>query len=159
MKTAWLIGLALAAALAGMTTAASAADCSGAWRVNPYYTPGTGGVCASMGLDTNRPVCQPGQRYAVYCDDASGGRYRTCQSNIPCGGRGYRDRYDRWDRYDDRRDYYNDGWRDRRHWDDGYRDRRPRMPDCTRWDFTNNRPCPPGTVNGDCYGDCGARRW
>ena len=151
MNKTVFFGLTLAAALTLSASAASAAECSGGWRVNPYYTPGTGGVCAAMGLDTHRAVCLPGQRYATYCDDASGGRYRTCQSNIPCGGRGYRDRYDRWDDYDGRR-------HERRGWDDGYRYRYDRVPDCTRWDYQHNRPCPPGTINRDCYGDCG-RVW
>lgn len=160
MKKTVFFGLTLAVALTVMASAASAADCSGSWQVNPYYTPGTGGVCASMGLDTHRAVCQPGHRFATYCDDASGGRFRTCQSNIPCGGRGYggrdryRDRYDRWDYRDDRRDYYDDRWHDRR---DGNRYRYDRVPDCTRWDYQHNRPCPPGTVNSDCRNDCGAR--
>jgi len=83
MKKAVFFGLTLAAVLTVMASAASAADCSGAWQVNRYYTPGTGGVCAAMGLDTHRAVCLPGQRFATYCDDASGGRFRTCQSNIP----------------------------------------------------------------------------
>ena len=35
---------------------------------------------------------QRGQRFATYCDDASGGRYRVCQSNVPCGQDRHRDR-------------------------------------------------------------------
>jgi len=32
-------------------SAAGAADCGGSWKVLPGYQPGTGGVCAAMGLD------------------------------------------------------------------------------------------------------------
>ena len=131
--------------------------------------PALTGPCAAIGLDTHRAVCQPGQRFATYCDDASGGRYRTCQSDIPCGGRGYGrdDRYrdDGYGRYqynDDRRYreerwYRDDRYRDRRGWDDNGRYRYDRVPDCTRWDYQHNRPCPPGTINRDCHGDCGRR--
>lgn len=91
-----------------------AAECSGSWQVLPNYTPGQGGVCAAIGLNTHQAVCQRGQRFATYCDDASGARYRTCQSNIPCGDD--RDHRDSRDRYDDR-DY-----RDHRGYpDDQYR--------------------------------------
>ena len=97
------------------SAAAIAAECSGSWQVLPNYTPGQGGVCAAIGLNTHQAVCQRGQRYATYCDDASGARYRTCQSNIPCGDdRNRRDRDDyRRDRYDDRdyRDYPDDQYR------------------------------------------------
>lgn len=159
MKRTVYLSLSLAAALVLMTSAAMAAECSGSWRVLPHYVPGTGGVCAAIGLNTHQAVCRPGQRYATYCDDASGGRYRTCQSNIPCwGGRGYGGRdgygggYDRWDyrydRRDDRRDWYD-------YRGDRYRDYRYRRgPDCTRWDFQANRPCPPGRINSDCRNDC-----
>jgi len=160
MKKTVFFGLTLAAALTLMASTASAAECSGGWRVLPYYNSGSGGPCAAIGLDTHRAVCQPGQRYATYCDDASGGRYRTCQSNIPCGGRGYggHDGYrDRYDRYDDRRDYYDDRWHNRGGWGGGYQYRYDRVPDCTRWDYQHNRPCPPGTINRDCRNDCGAR--
>jgi len=33
----------------------------------------------------------------------------------------------------------------------------PRRIDCTHWDYTHNRPCPPGYINRDCSGDCGPR--
>ena len=168
------LSLTLAVALALTASAASAAECSGAWRVLPRYNSGAGGPCAAIGLDTHQAVCQPGQRFATYCDDASGGRYRTCQSDIPCGGRGYGrdDRYrdDGYGRYqynDDRRyreerwyrddRYRDDHYRDRRGWDDNNRYRNDRVPDCTRWDYQHNRPCPPGTINRDCHGDCGRR--
>ena len=97
-----------------LSTAAIAAECSGSWQVLPNYTPGQGGACAAIGLNTHQAVCQPGQRYATYCDDASGGRYRVCPSNIPCeDDRDYRDNRGRRDRYDDR-DYPPDYQDDRR---------------------------------------------
>lgn len=159
----------LAVVMACMASAAAAAECSGAWRVLPNYRGGAGGPCVAIGLNTHQAVCQPGQRYATYCDDASGGRYRTCQSSIPCGGgRGYRNDYggyrghdDDW--RDDRREWRYDRREERRDWRgdrrDDYRDyhRNPGF-DCTRWDYQANRPCPPGTVNRDCRNDCG-RAW
>ncbi|WP_419176915.1 hypothetical protein [Desulfosediminicola sp.] len=30
--------------------------------------------------------------------------------------------------------------------------------DCTYWDYNNDRPCPPGYRNNDCYGDCSSYR-
>lgn len=164
-RTAWL-GVMLMVVLTGTVSAAVAAECSGAWRVLPNYRGGGGGPCAAIGLNTHQAVCQPGQRYATYCDDASGGRYRTCQSSIPCyrGGYGdddgYRDRDDWRDdrrgwRYDRREDHHD--WRDSRR-DDYRHERRNYGFDCTRWDYQANRPCPPGTVNRDCRNDCG-RIW
>ena len=159
MKHAMGKVLVLAGSLLLLSSTAMAFECSGPWRVLPNYRPGSGGVCASLGLNTYRAVCRPGQRYATYCDDTSGGRYRTCQSNIPCssmqrypGYRGYDDdsRYYRYD-YDGRRDYRYD----RR---DDYRQRKPdRQPDCTHWDYNANRPCPPGTINRDCRNGCDGR--
>lgn len=179
MKNALYSTFILISALLLMSSSASAAECSGSWQVLHNYRGGAGGPCAAIGLNTHQATCQPGQRYATYCDDASGGRYRICQSNIACsrdrrGGYGYdgsrddsrdsRDgRYDRrdgrndqWDdrhyRRGDRRDTYRD---DRR---DTYRDdRRSPTQDCTQWDFSANRPCPPGTTNRDCQKDCGGR--
>lgn len=132
-----------------ISSAAIAAECSGSWQVLRNYNPGSGGVCASLGLNTHQAVCQAGQRYATYCDDASGGRYRTCQSSILCsrdhrnnsGNGGFRDnsensRNDRWDFRDVQRDDHRD---------------------CTQWDFTANRPCAYGTINRDCQKGCDGR--
>jgi len=176
MKKAVCTALVLASALLLMSSAAMAAECSGSWSVLPSYTPGTGGVCAAIGLNTHQAVCEPGQRYATYCDDASGGRYRICQSNILCSRdhhqRGYGDdghRYisgEDWDHRrdyrDERRDDYWDYRRDRRddRWDyrdnqrDSYQDR---SRDCTNWDFNTNRPCAPGMINRDCQNGCDGR--
>lgn len=88
------------------------AECSGSYTPLPNYRPGSGGACAAIGLNTHQAVCQPGQKYATYCDDSKKG-YRTCQSNIPCG----RQERPRDDRYDDDRNYdrerYNDHYDDR----------------------------------------------
>lgn len=153
MKNTLYKALVLAGTLLLMATGANAAECSGSWQVMRNYNPGSGGVCAALGLNTNQATCQPGQKYATYCDDAGGGRYRTCQSNILCsrerrdgyGGSGFRDnsdnyRDDRYDRRDDRRD-----------------NRRNQAPDCTQWDFSANRPCAAGTINRDCQKGCDGR--
>ena len=116
-----------------IASAAGAADCSGGWRVMPNYQPGTGGVCAALGLDTHGGVCLPGQRYETLCDDASGGRYRTCQGPREC--------------YDDRRR----GGDDYTPWGGGGR----RGGDgCRGWDYNYDQPCPPGYINRDCRGGC-----
>jgi hypothetical protein len=166
MKKTACISVMLMVVLMGTVSMAVASECSGGWRVLPNYR-GGGGACAAIGLNTHQAVCQPGQRYATYCDDASGGRYRICQSNISCYGGGYRDDYgyrdhdDDW--RDDRREWRYDrrekrhDWRESRR--DDYRDeRRVYGFDCSQWDYQANRPCPPGTVNRDCRNDCG-RIW
>ncbi|KGO33064.1 MAG: hypothetical protein WBN83_00775 [Desulfoprunum sp.] len=105
MKNAICAALVVAGALLFQVPAAYAAECSGSWQVLPNYKPGSGGVCAAIGLNTNQPTCRRGQRFATYCDDASGGRYRVCQSNVPCGQERHRDRQYN-ERYrDDRQDY------------------------------------------------------
>ncbi len=120
-------------------SAAGAADCGGGWRVLPNYNPSSGGPCAALGLDTHRGVCLPGQRYETLCDDASGGRYRTCQGSRQCyddrGGRGGRDRDD---------DYYPGGGGGGGGYNDG----------CRGWDYNYNQPCPRGYINRDCRGGC-----
>ena len=141
-------------------------DCSGGWNVLPNYQPGLGGPCKLLGLDTNRGVCQPGYAYETLCDDASNGRYRTCQGPRRCSG-GY-----------DQGPPQNV---DCRYWD--YKRNRPcpsgrvnndcrgdceslpyqQQPqqypqqnvDCRYWDYRQNRPCPPGYINKDCQGGCG----
>lgn len=78
-----------------ISTVAIAAECSGPWQVLQSQQSSQIAACAAMGLDTNRAVCQPGQRFATFCDDASGGRYRVCPSTIVCiENRGHRNRRD-----------------------------------------------------------------
>ncbi len=43
-----------------------------------------GARCADLGLDTDRAVCRPGDRYAMHCDDRGGGHVRTCPSSRRC---------------------------------------------------------------------------
>lgn len=117
-----------------VSSVAVAADCGGGWRTLPNYNPSSGGPCAALGLDTHRGVCQPGQRYETLCDDASGGRYKTCQGSQPC----YKDR----DRGGD--DFYNGGRRPSNRPDN----------DCRGWDYNYDQPCPRGYVNHDCRGGC-----
>ena len=171
MKKTMYQGFVLAVALVFFGSAGMAAECSGPWRVLPNYSPGHGGVCAAIGLNTHQAVCQPGQRYATYCDDASGGRYRVCQSNIVChqGQRGgYGHDYD--NRRNDQRDYRNDWHDNNQYWRDDYRDdrrderwddyhnyNRKQQRDCTQWDYQSNRPCAPGTINRDCRNGCDGR--
>ncbi len=114
MKNTICAALVVAGAFLFQFSAAYAAECSGSWQVLPNYKSSGGGPCAAIGLDTHQATCQPGQRYATYCDDASGGRYRVCQSNIPCGEDRRRDHRDD-DRYrEDDRDYRGDTYRDPR---------------------------------------------
>jgi len=93
------------------TPAWSANECAGtAYRQ-------IGKSCAQLGLDSNRAVCRPGDRFALLCDDIRGGRVRTCQSHYRCDGA---DRHDR--RFDDRGSRHGDRDRpyDRRHFDPYY---------------------------------------
>ncbi len=156
MKKGVCTALIILATLSFMHSGATAAECSGAWRVLPHYNPGYGGACASLGLNTHQAVCQPGQRYATYCDDASGGRYRVCQSNVPCSrerhrGSGYgggftenseNARGDQWEFWDGRREDRYDRREDRR--DDRYDRREDRRDD--RYDRREDRG---GRSHGD----------
>ncbi len=65
---------------------AQGADCSGGWKVMPKYSPGHGGPCKLLGLNSRQGVCQPGYAFETLCDDSSGGRYKTCQGARPCSG-------------------------------------------------------------------------
>ena len=140
------------------STATFAMDCPGGWRIMPGYNPSMGGACAAMGLNTRGGTCLPGQPYETLCDDASGGRYKTCQGSQPCygGGGGYGGRgggYGGRGGYDD--GYYGGGG--------GYRQPPPpprgrNLPPCSNWDYSANRPCAPGTVNTDCRGGCDSPR-
>ncbi len=47
-----------------------------------------GARCADLGLDTDRAVCRPGDRFATYCDDKGGGYLRTCTSAFRCDAAG-----------------------------------------------------------------------
>lgn len=155
--------LVFAGALLLLSSVAVAAECSGAWSILPNYIPGSGGACAALGLNTHQAVCQPGQKYATYCDDTSGGRYRICQSNVPCyrgqydghTNPGFRDdceysRDERWISHDDR----SDNWHYRGYRNNPRDDRRNQAPACTQWDYNLNRPCAAGTVNRDCRNGC-----
>jgi hypothetical protein len=172
MSTTLLIRIFLLSVLALFYfSSAFAADCSGSWRVLPGYSPGSGGACAALGLNTHQPTCQPGQHFATLCDDASGGRYRICQSSIPCSPHKYGkkqerhksfsqdERGPRWD-VDDRR------FGRSPHWPERHEPKKPRRDNyrqpglaCTHWDYSANRPCPPGTINLDCRSDCASQAY
>jgi len=139
MNRAILAVLAMVASGILSATAAGAADCGGSWRVLPNYNPSSGGPCAAMGLDTHRGVCLPGQRYETLCDDASGGRYRTCQGSRPC----YEERRGGGQYHGD--DYYPPhGGGGGGGYNDG----------CRGWDYNYDQPCPRGYINRDCRGGC-----
>ena len=144
------------------------ADCSGGWKVLPNYQPGLGGPCRLLGLDTNVGVCQPGYAYETLCDDASNGRYRTCQGPRRCSGGNAQGPPQNvncayWDYKRNQPcapGYINSDCR-------GGCEREPRPQpyqpppppqqnfDCRYWDYDHNRPCPPGYINRDCRGGCG----
>jgi len=83
MKNAICAALVVAGALLFQVPAAYAAECSGSWQVLPNYKPGSGGVCAAIGLNTNQPTCRRGQRFATYCDDASGAATGSARAMCP----------------------------------------------------------------------------
>ena len=164
MKMATCNAIVLASALVLMSSTAIAAEYSGSWQVLQNHNRRSSRACEALGLTRYQAVCQPGQRYATYCEDARGGRYRIRQTDIVCspdhreGNRngGFRDnsensRDDRWDLRDNRRDAYRD------HRDGNRDDRRNQVQDCTQWDNTANRPCAPGTINRDCRNSCDGR--
>lgn len=88
MRCITFIFLLAAGYLATAFPALAAHDCPGNFSVMRGYRPGTGGVCAQMGLNTHAGTCLPGQPYEILCDDASGGRYKTCPGPRRCDGRG-----------------------------------------------------------------------
>jgi hypothetical protein len=153
-------------------SSAFAADCSGSWQVLPGYSPGTGGACAALGLNTHHPTCQPAQSFATLCDDASGGRYRICQSSIACSPQKYdkgkhqryrnfrqEERGQRWavgDRGLGRSPHGPERHEPMKPHRDNYR--QPGLA-CTDWDYSANRPCPPEMVNLDCRHGCASRRY
>lgn len=142
MKKAICNALILTGVFLLMSSGAIAAECSGSWQVLPNYNSELGGACAALGLDTNQAVCQPGQQYATLCDDISGGRYRTCQSKTPCTQE-MRDGYNTGEAGIERKNVHQDDYREE-----------DQARDCTKWDFTSNRPCPAGKTNRDCQKGC-----
>jgi hypothetical protein len=88
MKKKLLIVSLLLLPMGLLASAAFAADCSGGYQVLSNYQPGQGGPCKMLGLDTHKGVCQSGYAYETLCDDASGGRYRTCQGPGKCNSGG-----------------------------------------------------------------------
>ena len=75
MKNVLLTVLAAFALVSFNVAPSLSADCNGPWQ--------RGGTCKSMGLDTHRGTCLPGQPYETLCDD-SRGLYRTCPGPRPC---------------------------------------------------------------------------
>lgn len=135
---------------------AVASDCSGGWRKLSNYRPGQGGPCAMLGLNSNRGVCRPGDRFETYCDDRSGGEYRTCQGPRRCQDNRGRDRDNRSGNYEKPyrrdRDHRSDSYENYNRRENSYSDRR-----CRNWDYHYNSPCPPGFYNDDCRGSCESR--
>ena len=133
-----------------ITSVSSAADCSGTWSVLPHYTPGRGGPCKILGLDSNKGTCQAGQVFETFCDDMSEGRYRTCYGTRRCKS-GYPGIQfcSNWDYLYNRpcpEGYTNPDCRD------GCEPAQNKG--CNNWDFVYNRPCPEGYINYDCKGGC-----
>lgn len=121
--------------------AAYAADCPGGWQVIPGYNSGMGAPCQHLGLNSHSGTCRPGDQFETLCDDASGGRYKTCQGR-PCQ-RG------------------NSGGGGNAGFGGGGNAGFPpppqqqnNQPPCAGWDYSYNQPCPPGYVNRDCRGGC-----
>jgi hypothetical protein len=104
---------------------AQGADCPGNnWQVIPNYSPGNGGPCQILGLNSREGVCQPGYAFETLCDDISNGRYKTCQGPRHCES------------------------------PQVIPSSYPYQNDCGRWDYIYNFPCPPGFLNYDCRGHC-----
>lgn len=102
------------------------ADCPGNdWQTIPNYSPGHGGPCQILGLNSQEGVCQPGYAFETLCDDIADGKYKTCQGPRPCNGHS-------------------------RPAASPY----PQQNDCRFWDYYYNQPCPYGFINYDCRGGC-----
>ena len=147
--------LLLAAGLLVLTNGvpAIADDCPGGWQVIPGYHPSMGAPCQRLGLNSRVGTCQPGQAYETLCDDASGGRYKTCQGPRPCyRGGGYGPPPGYGGGYGYGPPGYGGGY------GPPPPPRPPRghhnLPPCAGWDYSRNQPCPPGRVNRDCSGGC-----
>ena len=126
----------------------------------------TGQSCADVGLDSNRAVCRPSDRFAQMCDDTREGQIRTCSSNIRCDISSYSNQaYPRG--YDsDRRPGYQDSRGVRRtpregDWDGGDVFYRNRWYACESLRFDRDgQPvelCERDRVNRDCLGRCERR--
>lgn len=50
---------------------------------NAPWQQSNGRTCASMGLDSNRPVCRAGEDFALHCDDTRT-QIRTCATDNLC---------------------------------------------------------------------------
>ena len=136
---------------------AQAADCLGQWQVLPSHYAGRGTPCQSLGLDSHRGVCQPGNVYETLCDDTSKNRYKTCQGLRVCNSDGYPQppvpQFDctTWDFEANRpcpAGYVNSDCKS------GCQSLVPQQNNCTSWDYQYNQPCPPGFINRDCQGSC-----
>ena len=83
MYRIWLVSLLAAGCLAIASPALAARDyCPGKFNVMRGYRGPS--ACAQMGLSNRGGVCQPDHRYETLCDDAPGGRYKTCQGPRRC---------------------------------------------------------------------------
>lgn len=104
---------------------ALAGDCAGGFKVIPNYDKGRmGSPCKYFGLDSHRGTCLPGQAYETLCDDASGGRYKTCRGPQSCSAA------------------------------PTPLPQQSNTVPCSAWDYNYNQPCPPGYINRDCRGGC-----
>lgn len=107
---------------------AVAGDCGGSYKTIPNYNKSRmGSPCKYLGLDSHRGTCQQGQAYETLCDDASGGRYKTCQGLRSCYATQQPQQL--------------------------APPATNQLP-CTAWDYNYNQPCPAGFYNRDCRGGC-----
>lgn len=81
MTTRIFLSIAVLASISILPVAPSAwaaSDCG-----NAAWQPSNGQTCASMGLDSNRPMCRAGEDFALHCDDTKT-QIRTCASDDLC---------------------------------------------------------------------------
>lgn len=123
-----IIGIMVGMMALGMVATAQGEDCPG----TPWRRSG-GQSCQSMGLNSQRGTCLPGDEYETLCDDMKD-MIKTCFGPRRCQVEEHRR-----DRHRDRRD-------------DGYRG--DRRPEPCNWDYIYNQPCPRGYINFDCAGPC-----
>ncbi len=151
MRAFRLIGLASVLCLQFFASniAVAASDC-----VNTPWVKSSGRTCATVGLNSKKPVCN-GQIYAVMCDDTKT-HIRTCRSNVQCADKQEVDPYSigsgtfgsTTQSYGTTNSNSNSGAAN------DYEVFRGKKFHCTEWDYKNKRPCKSGTFNEDCWGNC-----
>lgn len=121
---------------AGLVAALFAQPVLAASCPNTPWQASNGRTCANLGLNSRGGTCENG--YITRCDDTRDS-IRVCRTNKSCQSNA-------------RGGWGNQGWAPAAGSD--YINYRGRQFHCTEWNFRKSQPCPAGTLNPDCKGDC-----